>query len=483
VFKNIGVPLSAPCGSWQPRHTVPSILAAEPAVLTGALIGYARVGTRDQNLDRQTDALTEAGCMRIFADKKSGKSANRPELEKALDFMRPGDTLVVASLDRLSRSLQDLISMVAELRELLGLLEVDPTSRRSQFDELKRAARRPSLSRLKEHTQMLIRLDQIGDTGRWPGDLAPVKATHFAGEARVLDASDMGKVSEAKRLALLVCLVHQKRIRGRDELAEMVCRRMATIHKHGPDDLADIRDRQRTETERLSSVSWRGCFLQPVIQPSPSAQLAKATRTQIKRHQSTLTTRLSSELARSCWSRLPQAAASQSSPGNMLRSRLITPATTCRCWPDASGPIAKHSSMSPTCSTSNRPALTDQFLKPSGLSRLTDITPANTSRAGRWTQRFVRRTGPRQSAFGSGQVSSPGSISRHAYSPTSQPSYAAATSRLTAQTPKQTSSISYSHQPRSNRSSPSTAPKLDCPTRLKDSNSNRNPARRNRRHG
>ena len=94
-----------------------SALEAEPAVLTGALIGYARVSTRDQNLDRQIDALAEAGCLRVFADKKSGKTAARPELEKALDFMRPGDTLVVASLDRLSRSLQDLISMVAELRE------------------------------------------------------------------------------------------------------------------------------------------------------------------------------------------------------------------------------------------------------------------------------------------------------------------------------------------------------------------------------
>jgi DNA invertase Pin-like site-specific DNA recombinase len=96
--------------------TTPPGLEAEPAVLTGALIGYARVSTRDQNLDRQIDALTAAGCLRVFADKKSGKTSARPELEKALDFMRPGDTLVVASFDRLSRSLQDLIAMVAELR-------------------------------------------------------------------------------------------------------------------------------------------------------------------------------------------------------------------------------------------------------------------------------------------------------------------------------------------------------------------------------
>lgn len=82
----------------------------------GALVGYARVSTRDQNLDRQTDALAAEGCVRVFSDKKSGKTAVRPELDRALDFMRPGDTLVVASLDRLSRSLQDLIGIVAELR-------------------------------------------------------------------------------------------------------------------------------------------------------------------------------------------------------------------------------------------------------------------------------------------------------------------------------------------------------------------------------
>lgn len=93
-----------------------SRLQAEPAVFTGALVGYARVSTRDQNLDRQVDGLEAEGCVRIFADKKSGKTGARPELDRALDFMRPGDTLVVASLDRLSRSLQDLIGMVAELR-------------------------------------------------------------------------------------------------------------------------------------------------------------------------------------------------------------------------------------------------------------------------------------------------------------------------------------------------------------------------------
>ena len=91
-------------------------LAPEPAKLTGALIGYARVSTSGQILDRQTRALTEAGCIRVFADKLSGKTADWPELAACLDYLRAGDTLVVPSLDRLSRSLQDLITLVAGLR-------------------------------------------------------------------------------------------------------------------------------------------------------------------------------------------------------------------------------------------------------------------------------------------------------------------------------------------------------------------------------
>ncbi|GAA2440348.1 recombinase family protein [Streptomyces glaucus] len=68
-------------------------------------------------LDRQIHALTEAGCIRIFSDKKSGKSAEREELWKALDYLRECDTLVVPSLDRLGRSIQDLIAIVSGLRK------------------------------------------------------------------------------------------------------------------------------------------------------------------------------------------------------------------------------------------------------------------------------------------------------------------------------------------------------------------------------
>lgn len=96
--------------------TPPELLAAEPVVLTEIRIGYARVSTGSQKLDRQMDALTAAGCRRIFADKKSGRTDERPELVACHAFLAPGDTLVVPSLDRYGRSLQDLVTMVAELR-------------------------------------------------------------------------------------------------------------------------------------------------------------------------------------------------------------------------------------------------------------------------------------------------------------------------------------------------------------------------------
>ena len=85
-------------------------------VTGGLLFGYARVSTVDQNLDLQLDALKRAGCTQIYQDKASGRAkTNRPELDAVLRAMRPGDTLVVWRLDRLGRSLADLVQIIDEL--------------------------------------------------------------------------------------------------------------------------------------------------------------------------------------------------------------------------------------------------------------------------------------------------------------------------------------------------------------------------------
>jgi len=81
------------------------------------LIGYARVSTQDQNLNLQKDALKKAGCEKIFVDKVSGTASDRPGLERALEMLRKGDTLVVWRLDRLGRSLKHLIEFMGELEE------------------------------------------------------------------------------------------------------------------------------------------------------------------------------------------------------------------------------------------------------------------------------------------------------------------------------------------------------------------------------
>jgi DNA invertase Pin-like site-specific DNA recombinase len=80
------------------------------------LIGYARVSTIDQNLALQRDALTEAGCQKIFTEQMSGAVTERPALHDALEFARSGDTLIVWKLDRLARSMRQLIETVENLR-------------------------------------------------------------------------------------------------------------------------------------------------------------------------------------------------------------------------------------------------------------------------------------------------------------------------------------------------------------------------------
>jgi DNA invertase Pin-like site-specific DNA recombinase len=81
----------------------------------GHLLGYARVSTTDQHPDLQVDALTQAGCYRVFTDRASGARADRPQLTAVLDQLRPGDTLVVWKLDRLGRSLRHLVDTVTGL--------------------------------------------------------------------------------------------------------------------------------------------------------------------------------------------------------------------------------------------------------------------------------------------------------------------------------------------------------------------------------
>src|SRR5215208_2191730 len=81
------------------------------------LVGYARVSTSEQTLNLQQDALTSAGCTKIYTDTASGAQTDRPGLLEAISYIRAGDTLVVWKLDRLGRSLKDLITRIKELND------------------------------------------------------------------------------------------------------------------------------------------------------------------------------------------------------------------------------------------------------------------------------------------------------------------------------------------------------------------------------
>lgn len=106
--------------------------------LRGVVVGYARVSTLEQNPDLQVDALTRAGAVRVFTDHASGATSDRPQLAACLDYLRPGDVLAVWRLDRLGRSVTDLIDLVGRLHradvQFRSLTEgIDTTSPVGEF--------------------------------------------------------------------------------------------------------------------------------------------------------------------------------------------------------------------------------------------------------------------------------------------------------------------------------------------------------------
>ena len=112
------------------------------------LVGYARVSTQEQDLALQLDALQAAGCEKIFEEKASGVQRERPALKAALAYMRQGDTLVVWKLDRLARSLKQLIETVEDfatrdvgLRSLTEAIDTTTTGRQAGVPHLRRPGR------------------------------------------------------------------------------------------------------------------------------------------------------------------------------------------------------------------------------------------------------------------------------------------------------------------------------------------------------
>ncbi len=177
------------------------------------LIGYARVSTLDQNLDLQRNALAEVGCERIFIEQMSGAVTDRPELMAALGFARSGDTLVVWKLDRLARSIKQLIDTAENLRsQNIGL--------RSLTEALDTTTAQGRLvfhmfGALAEFERCLIRertragLSAAKKSGRTGG--RPPKLTYEDIEAAkaMLTNPDIGVASVAHRLGVSLATLYR----------------------------------------------------------------------------------------------------------------------------------------------------------------------------------------------------------------------------------------------------------------------------------
>ena len=114
----------------------------------------------------------------------------------------------------------------ADVQVIDGLLEADPVRRRSGFDRLKTVAAAASVQRFKDHLKHLAWLDSLGAADNWLAGVPPAKVAHFAGEARVTDAADLRRYAPEKKRALVAALIHTARVRARDEIATMFCKRM-----------------------------------------------------------------------------------------------------------------------------------------------------------------------------------------------------------------------------------------------------------------
>lgn len=149
------------------------------------IIGYARVSTKEQNLDLQLDALNKRGCTRIFEEKQSGVK-ERPELEKALSYLRKGDVFVIWKLDRLGRTLKELIFTVDSLQKkgisFISLQDgIDTTNAHGRlqfgiFASLAEYEREIIIERTKAGLQAARERGRIGGRPRGLSDAAKKKA-------------------------------------------------------------------------------------------------------------------------------------------------------------------------------------------------------------------------------------------------------------------------------------------------------------------
>ena len=184
-------------------------------------IGYARVSTRDQNLELQLDALNKAGCETIFQEKASGATKARPELDRMLAGLRLGDTVYIYKLDRLGRSLKHLLDMVAEL-EFRGVGLVSLTDAINTTSAQGRLVFNLFAS-LAEFERELIR-------ERTHAGLASARAR---GRARGrVGGRRRGLSEEAERTAIVAETLYREQQLGVNEIAQRLRVSKVTLYKY-----------------------------------------------------------------------------------------------------------------------------------------------------------------------------------------------------------------------------------------------------------
>ena len=190
------------------------------------LIGYARVSTLDQNPQLQIDALNDAGCVKIFTEKKSGANDKRVELQAALNYMREGDTLVVWKLSRLARSVKQMIKIVEELKEKkIGLMaltqKIDTTTPEGRlffhitasFDEFQREI-------IVENTKAgLFAAKRLGRLGGRPPSLKP---DDLAAAKAMLRDVNITVEDVARRVGVAPSTLYRHLPGGRSSLEEVL---------------------------------------------------------------------------------------------------------------------------------------------------------------------------------------------------------------------------------------------------------------------
>ena len=188
------------------------------------LVGYARVSTQEQDLALQLDALKSAGCSRVFEEKASGAQRERPALQAALEYMREGDTLVVWKLDRLARSLKQLIETVegfgargVGLRSLTEAIDTTTAGGKLVF-HIFAALAEFERGVIRERT--LAGLQAARARGRTGGRPPALKAKDLAAAKALLLDPEITVVQVAKRLGVAASTLYRHLPRARTAALE-----------------------------------------------------------------------------------------------------------------------------------------------------------------------------------------------------------------------------------------------------------------------